>query len=395
MDFAHAQDDKDIRQELRAFLEAELPESMRDARFEWAFDPDFHLKFTAWQQQHLADAEDTTLESFADELFWSNLDLRTIGPTGLVTRILSVVGTDQQKQDLIPQFLRGEKLIALGYTEPDSGSDVAAATTRAVRDGDDWVINGQKMFTSNAGISDYVFLLTRTNTEVPKHKGLTMFIVPLKDPAVEIRPIQTLRGHPTFMTYYNDVRVPDSARVGEVDGGWTVMRVALDAEHGAGEKISLETRLGSAGGFGARLAHMVSRTVEWARATRDASGRRIIDDPAVRHTLARVAIDIEITRLLGGRTDPDASKPGVGNGNKLYSSEAYVRATRELLEVAGPEGLLAFTSEESPAEGWIEYSFRDAPVGTIAGGSSEVQRDVIAERRLGLPTTRRAAQKPA
>jgi 3-oxocholest-4-en-26-oyl-CoA dehydrogenase alpha subunit len=386
VDFSHGRDE-DIAVKLRNFLGEHLPEEMRKARFDWAFDWDFHKAFIAWQNENLADADDAAVETFVDELFWADLELRTTGPTGLVSNILLAVGTDAQKSDLVPRFLGGEALASLGYTEPDSGSDVAAAKTRAVRDGDEWVINGQKMYTSNAQVATHVFLLARTNTEVPKHKGLTTFIVPLDTPGVEIRPIQTLRGHPTTMTYYTDVRIPDSARVGDVDAGWSVMRVALDLEHGAGP-VGVETRLAQAVSYGARLKHLLDRAVLWAATTERTDGSRLIEDPTVRKCLARVAVDSEVHRLLKGRNDPDSLKPGVGNGVKLFTTEAYLRAAGELIDLAGPAGLLNFADPDAPGAGWLEYSFRDAPVATIAGGSSEVQRDVIAERRLGLPTSR-------
>ncbi|MEN2740642.1 acyl-CoA dehydrogenase family protein [Microbacterium sp. X-17] len=403
MDFTY-EDDTMVREKIRSFLAATLPESMRGGTFEWRFDSDFHQAFVAWQHENLLDASDATMDAFADELLRADLELRTIGPTALVAQILSVLGTPEQRAEYIPRFLRGEALCALGYTEPDSGSDVASAATRAIRDGDEWVISGEKMFTSNAAISDYVFLLTRTNTEVPKHQGLTTFLVPLTAPGVEIRPIDTLRGHPTYMTYYDDVRVPDSCRVGDVDAGWSVMRVALDVEHGAGKRITLdagddaarsyrlESRLGHAGGHGVKIGHTLTRLVEWARGARDHEGRRVIDDPFVRSTLAGIAIDLEVIRLLQGRNDPEAAKPGVGNGKKLFGSEAYQRATQRMLEIAGPAGIVDYRSEGSVADGWVEYTFRDATVATISGGSSEVQRDIIAERRLGLPTARRAAR---
>lgn len=386
MDFRRDRDPK-IAEEFRAFLSEALPEGVKSARFEWSFDWDFHRALLAWQQSHLAKANDGAMQTFADEVMWADLDLRTVGTTGLVSRILSAVGTEQQKATLIPMFARGDGLAALGYTEPDSGSDVAAAKTRAVRDGDEWIINGQKMFTSNAEIATHVFLLTRTNTQVPKHRGLTTFIVPLDAPGVEIRPIQTLRGHATTMTYYTDVRVPDSYRVGDVDGGWSVMRSALDLEHGSGP-AAVDAKVADALSYGARLTHLLSRVVVWASGSTENDGARAIDDPALRRGIASAAIDVEVARLLKGRTDPEAALPGVGNGSKLFSSEAYLRHASALLDLVGVEALPDYSSADSPADGWIEYSFRDSPVATIAGGSSEVQRDVIAERRLGLPTTR-------
>ncbi len=169
----------------------------------------------------------------AEAILWEELE-RAGAPTDgwgtsdLVARTLALVGRDEQRDAVIPPVLAGELLICLGYSEPDSGSDAAAATTRAERDGDHWVINGQKMFTTLAHEAGYVFLLTRTNLDVRKHRGLTMFLVPMDTPGIEVTPIWTLSGERTNITFYRDVRVPDSARVGEVDGGWDVMRVALD-----------------------------------------------------------------------------------------------------------------------------------------------------------------------
>ena len=301
---------------------------------------------------------------------------------------MAAVGTQEQKEKILPQMLDGTYIAVLGYTEPDSGSDAAAAKTRAVRDGDDWVINGQKMFTSNAHLGTHVFLLTRTNTEVPKHKGLTMFLVPIDTPGVEVREIQTLRHHRTNMTYYTDVRIPDFYRIGDIDGGWAVMRVALDFEHSSGKKYDTELQVlkkaQSALGSGSRLHTLLEATLEWARTAKRDDGSAVIDDPSVRQRLARVAMEVEVARLLGGRNDEVAKLAGVGNGTKLYGSEATLRAAADLLDLAGPIGLVQHTDAEAIAGGWPEYSFRDSVVGTIAGGSSEVQRDVIAERRLGL-----------
>ena len=150
--------------------------------------------------------------------------------TLMVANVIRHMGTEEQKRLILPQALAGEIIIVLGFTEPEAGSDVAAAQTRAVRDGDEWVINGQKMFTTNAQEADYVFLLTRTNVEVAKHKGLTTFLVPLHQPGVEIQPVSTVSGERTNLTFYSDVRVDDALRIGEIDGGWEVMTVGLTFE---------------------------------------------------------------------------------------------------------------------------------------------------------------------
>lgn len=299
--------------------------------------------------------------------------------TNMVIRTIRQVGTEEQKRTVIPAALRGEVLIALGYSEPDSGSDVAAAKTTAQRDGDEWVINGQKMFTSSAQVSTHVFLLARTNPSVPKHKGLTMFLVPTDAEGYELQPIHTLGGQQTNATFYSDVRVPDSARIGGVDDGWAVMRVALVFERGGGPR----------GASGPTLAEKVAR---WARTARRDDGTAYFDDPTTRERLGRVAVDEEVGRLLGLRvrwlTD-NGQLPGVeGSMAKLFNSEAALRHYSELLDLLGESGVLPPGAPDAPMGGTLEAAFRAAQVGTIYGGSSEIQREIVAERRLGLPRNR-------
>jgi 3-oxocholest-4-en-26-oyl-CoA dehydrogenase alpha subunit len=381
---------------LRAFLDENYRQEWRENRFDWPFDWEFHRKFVAWQNENLPDAGQAELNAFSQEIDRAEVEFRSTGTNSLVANTLAAVGTPEQREQILPKMLNGEYLAVLGYTEPDSGSDAAAAKTRAERDGDGWVINGQKMFTSNAHIATHVFLLTRTNPDVEKHQGLTMFLVPLDTPGVDVREIKTLRGHRTNMTFYTDVRIPDFYRIGDVDGGWTVMRVALDFEHSSGAKydtgLQVLKKASSAMESGNRLDLVLRRTLDWARTAKRDDGTPVLEDTAVRERIARAALEIEVSRLLGGRNDAVARTAGVGNGTKLYSSESYVRATSDLLDLAGPAGLLQHTSGDAVAGGWPEYSFRDAQVNTIAGGCSEVQRDVIAERRFGLKRMRPAVK---
>lgn len=374
--------------EMRAFLDENYPREWRENRFDWPFDWDFHRKFTAWQNEHLSDAGPAEFNAFSRELDRADVELRAAGTNPLVANTIAAIGTPEQREQVLPKMLNGEIVAVLGYTEPDSGSDVAAAKTRAERDGDGWVINGQKMYTSNAHVGTHVFLLTRTNPDVPKHQGLTMFLVPLDAPGVEVREVDTLRGHPTCMTFYTDVRVPESCRVGDIDGGWKVMRLALDFEHGAGAQYGTELKVlqgvRAATESEVRLDPLLRRTLGWARTAKRDDGSAVIDDPSVRERIARAAIDVEVSLLLGGRNDETASQAGVGNGTKLYASESYVRAASDLLDLCGPAGLVHRTEADAVAGGWPEYGFRDAQVNTIAGGCSEVQRDIIAERRFGL-----------
>jgi alkylation response protein AidB-like acyl-CoA dehydrogenase len=310
--------------------------------------------------------------AFDEEVARAGAPMDGWGTTELVARTLTIVGSEEQKQRVVPPALRGEFLMCLGYSEPDAGSDVASVVTRAVRDGDEWVINGQKMFTTLAHESAYVFLLTRTNPDVAKHRGLTMFLVPLDTPGVEIRAVHTLGGERTNITFYNDVRVPDSARVGEVDGGWDVLTVALAFE-----------RNPTANGEERRL---LDRMVGWARDT------GALDDPSTRETFGRIAAETEAGRLLAYRMAWVAARGELpiveGSKAKLFGSESFQRASAELLELLGPAGVLRHGEPDAPLRGAVEHAFRHAVVMTIYAGSSEIQRSIIAERGLGLPRAR-------
>jgi alkylation response protein AidB-like acyl-CoA dehydrogenase len=299
--------------------------------------------------------------------------------TTMICRTILHTGTEEQKRTIVGGALAGEVIIVLGYTEPDSGSDVAAAKTRAERDGDEWVINGQKMFTSTAHMASHVFMLTRSNTKVAKHKGLTTFLVPLDGPGVEIRAIHTLGGQRTNATFYGDVRVPDSARIGPVDGGWGVMHVALVFER--------------SGGSGRRSGPtLAERVAQWARQARREDGTRVYDDATVKERLARIAIEAEVSRLLGMRTAWVAASgalPGTeGSAAKLFSSESAQRQHWDLLDILGAEAVLRREAGDAPLSAAVDEAFRRGVVGTIYGGSTEIMREIVAERVLGLPRVR-------
>jgi alkylation response protein AidB-like acyl-CoA dehydrogenase len=301
--------------------------------------------------------------------------------TLMVARTIEHVGTEEQKRAYLPAALRGELVIALGYSEPDSGSDVASAKTAAVRSGTSagWVINGQKMFTSTAQVASHVFVLARTNTDAPKHKGLTLFLVPTDSPGFELRPIHTLGGQVTNATFYSDVRVPDSARIGGVDAGWPVMKVALVYERGVGGAASLE--------------QTVSRDLAaWARGSRRPDGREVFDDPLVLERIGRIAVDEAVLEVLDAQMRWLAGKgqlPQVeGSMRKLFWSESAQRHYSDALDILGAEGALAPDASGAPVAGKLEQGFRAAVVTTVYGGASEILREIIAERRLGLPRNR-------
>jgi len=298
--------------------------------------------------------------------------------TAMIINTINHVGTEEQKQRYIRPALRGEVMIALGYSEPDSGSDMAAAKTAATRDGDEWIIDGQKMFTSTAEVCSHVIVLARSNPDVPKRKGLTMFLVPTSSPGFEIQPIHTLGNQRTNTTYYTNIRVPDSARLGAVDEGWGVIRTALVYERGVGMPYTPLTG-------GVELA-------AWAKSARRDDGTRPFDDPQVADRIGRMAIEAEVARLLAMRIGWMADRgemPGVeGSMAKLYKSEADQRHHRDALDVLGADGLLAPGAADAPLGGRLEFGFRASVVETIYGGASEIMREMIAEGRLGLPRNR-------
>ena len=310
--------------------------------------------------------------AFEEELCWADFPYYGLANNSLIGQALLATGSEEQKREIVGGIARGEVLLAMGYSEPGSGSDVAAAQTRAVRDGGDWIINGSKIFTSLAHMAQYIFALVRTDPDLPKRKGLTMFLVPTDAPGVEIQPLYTI-GHRTNVVFFEDVRVDDALRVGEVNDGWSVLRAALDLEHGAG--------------FHDVLQSLHEQVASWARS------RERMDDPDARERLARAAMVTEVSKLLAYRAAwlfaegrPDR---GEGPMAKLFSSEAYVETAADLTNLLGPEALLTRGEQSAPAAGEIEYHQRNAQVTTIYAGTSEIQRSLIAEGKLGLPRSRR------
>jgi len=297
--------------------------------------------------------------------------------TLIAANVIARFGAEEQKSDIIERSLRGAVTFVLGFSEPGCGSDVANAQTRAEQDGDEWVINGAKMFTTNAHVGDYVLLLARTDSDKPKHKALTVFIVPLDSPGIEIQPVYTVSGERTNITFYTDVRIPDSMRIGDVNDGWRVMTVGLAVER--------------SGAFGGESVRLLARMERWAEQP-DATGVPHADHPDVRERIGRAAAENEVIQLLSWRNawlHAQDRIPGVeGSMAKLFSSEAITRQSADFVDLLGPDGIRRQGDPAAPAEGEAEWAFRYSLGTTTYGGTSEIQRGIIAEHGLGLPRSR-------
>ena len=299
--------------------------------------------------------------------------LNTVGPT------LMDFGSDEQKQRYLPAILRGEIHFAIGYTEPGAGTDLASLQTRAVRDGDQWVINGQKVFTTGAHDADYIWLAARTDPDAPKHRGITVFIVETTAPGFKCTPIHTIDDGLTNATYFEDVRVGDDAVVGGVNEGWRLITHQLNHE-----RIALAAP--------GKANDLFERTLRWARETEAPEGGRVVDVPWVRQILARVRMRLEGVKLLNWRMvwglEAGELSPADASAVKVYATETFVDVYRMLLEVTGAAGALREGSPGAVFEGRLEHHYRAAYVLTFGGGVNEVMRDIIATTGLGLPRSR-------
>ena len=387
MDFSLVElddDDRKFRDQLRDFLAVHVTDEVRrrDRETGENFDEAVHLALGA--AGYLAG--DWTPEadggfSAVQRRIW-NLEIARAhtpwfhwGTTGMVAHTVQQCASAELTEEVLPGVLSGHIRLCLGYTEPDGGSDIATCKTRAVRDGDEWVINGAKMFTSNAHNADYVFLVTNTDPAAPKHQSLTMFLVPLDSPGVEIQPIRTVDGDRTNAVYYTDVRVSDGYRIGEVNGGWSVLREALNAEHGTVERdaAGLEDMAAMAG-HGTLMAETVDTAVALAAQTRP-DGRRLLGNGSVAYRLGR-----DIARLEAALSSP-------GPLGRVAIAQTMRDVAPDLMDVLGAASALptgTAGAAEMADDGAAEYLFRLASPMGIYGGTLEVFRNMIAQHTLGL-----------
>ncbi len=303
---------------------------------------------------------------------------RALAPVPMLTinavaQTIMALGSEEQKQFFLPRILRGELHFSVGYSEPGAGTDLASLRTRAVRDGDEWVIDGQKLYTSLAGFADYIWLAARTNPEAPKHKGISIFAVPTSVPGFSWTELGTIVKSGTTSTFYDSVRVPHSALIGEVDRGWRLITNQLNYERVAICPPGM-------------VSQVFEETCTFAGETRLADGQRVIDQPWVRANLARVRARIEALRLFNLRVATRSTlDPADASATKVYGTETFCEVYRLLLEVLGEDGTLRQGSPGARLRGRIERAYQGTLFLTFGGGTNEVQRDLIALFGLGMP----------
>ncbi|MGI5217861.1 acyl-CoA dehydrogenase family protein [Nocardia sp. CA-290969] len=384
MDFSVVElsdEDQAFRARARAFLDTHVTDEVRRRDRETGdnFDEGVHLAMGAegWLAAELNKPGEGGLDRLRRRIW--DLEKRrarvpwvTWGTTAIVLGSVRDYGSPELKEEILPKVASGEVRLCLGYTEPDGGSDVATCKTRAVRDGDQWVINGSKMFTTGAHNCQYVFLITNTDPEARKHKSLTMFLVPLNTPGIEIQGIRTVDGDRTNIVYYSDVRVDDKYRLGEVNGGWSVLMGPLNTEHGvvdaAGDglqDVSIMTHQG------AMTAVAVDRIAALAAQPRP-DGSRLLDDASVAYRLGR-----SIARM-------EASLSAPHMFGRVAIAQAMRDISPDLMDLLGPAAALPVETEGAADDGGAEYIYRWAPLCGIYGGTLEVFRNMIAQHVLGL-----------
>jgi alkylation response protein AidB-like acyl-CoA dehydrogenase len=392
MDFRFNEEEEAFRQEVHDFIEKECPEDLRGggvnifeqagnlfgwraklARKNWvapAWPKEYGGAGMSIMQQFIYNQE-TALMRAPSPLFIGGLGVAVIGPT------IIHYGSEEQKQEFIPKILSGEHMWCQGFSEPEAGSDLASLKTRAVRDGDDYVINGQKIWTTVAHVSHYMLMLGRTDPDAPKHKGISYFIVPMKTPGVTVRPLMNMPGaHEFNEVFLEDARVPVKNRLGEENQGWYMAATTLDIERSS---------IGSAVG----QQQSVEDLIRFSRENRDNGVVRIESDDSLRFELAARYIETEAAMMLSNRVVTMQARGLIPNHEasavKLYSMEMAQRIANTGLRLLGLYGQLSRGSKWAPLKGRLEYQYLRSVGNTIEGGTSEIQRNIMATRGLGLP----------
>jgi alkylation response protein AidB-like acyl-CoA dehydrogenase len=391
MKFAFTPEQQAFRDEVRSFLEDALPADWEGA--DNAIDDEAHefgrefLKKLA-PRRWIAPAWPTEYGGldlslwdqviFNEEMGYYRAPIVNTAAVGYLGPTIILYGTDEQKRQHLPGITSGDVIWCQGYSEPNSGSDLASLQTRAVQDGDDFVINGQKIWTSQAHYADWMFVLARTDPDAPKHRGISYFLLDMKTPGVTVRPLINMANGEGFNeVFFENVRVPRSGLLGELNRGWYIATTTLDFER-------------SSIGGAAQQRRSLEDLTRFARSERAAgSSGRIWERPTVQHAIADLWIDLEVMQLLSYRVVSMQARGLVPNYEssiiKVFASEYAQRQSRTGMGIMGLYGGLWEGSPWARLRGRYAKSYVASVGSTIAGGTSEIQRNIIAQRGLGLP----------
>ncbi|NLU81668.1 acyl-CoA dehydrogenase family protein [Rhodococcus sp. HNM0569] len=386
MELRESPEQQELRRELRAYFAGLLPEEKRRKAGEQGVGGEYFREIVSllgkdgwlgigWPTEY--GGQGRSIEEqfvFFDEVQRAGLPfpfvtVNTVGPT------LMKYGTEEQKARFLPGILAGDIVFAIGYTEPEAGTDLASLKTRAVRDGDEWVIDGNKIFTSGANTADYVWLACRSDPDAPKHKGISIMVVPTDDPGFSWSPIDTVGGLMVTSTYYTGIRLPDENVIGDVHGGWKLIAAQLNHE-----------RIGLAA-IGGRTYGLWHQVREWA------TDNGAIEIPWVQQELARTHARLEAMRLLNWKMTAavaaDTLSGADAGATKAYGTETHIDVYRTLLSILGAAGRIRPESPGALLAGQIEQISRQGMVNTFGGGVNEVLRDMVATMGLGLVREKR------
>ena len=385
-----------FRQEVREFLKRELPSDWE------GFDEGDEYEGEGWEftrslARRLAEKGWLTLSwpkeyggqdlpimeqvVYQEEMAYHMVPSATldmgVGGIGWVGPTLMLYGTEEQKREHIPHIGSGERFWCTGYSEPDSGSDLASLQTQAVSKGDYYLVNGQKIWNSGGHVMDWCWLAVRTDPDAPKHKGISLLLVDMKSPGIKVKPIANMAGaHHFNQLFFEDLRVPKANLVGEENRGWYYVAVALDFERSHIRDAAIQQR---------RLDELIEALKGGSLASSSSRAR----DASVRHRLAETAIEIEVGRWMAYRVAWMQGQGLVPNSEasicKILLTESSQRLARTVLWVLGLYGQLANDSKGTVLKGKFERDYLLSVAATIAGGTSEIQRTIIARRGLGLP----------
>ena len=398
MDFAYSTEQETLRQEVLQFIAENLTPEVKEEMAgggEVRRGPHlqaFHKKVVergwigiSWPKEY-GGQSGSRIDQYIVEEEFSRIGVG-VGGAGSGAPAILAAGTEEQKQHFLPGLINGDISFALGFTEPQAGADLAGLQCRAVKDGDDYVINGQKMYTSSAHYATHIYLMARTDPDAPRHRGISIFLVPMDTPGISVRPLWTIQNDPpappgttygqrrTNETFFEDVRVPQSALLGEENAGWYVGAMGLNLDRVGASRYLISVRRDE-------------DIINWIKEN-DMDGYSMADDPSIRDRLAELWIEAQVCRLMTMRSMSIVESGGTftyeGSAEKVWAPEHGVRTTETISQILGPYAQLMNGSEGAIEDGLFAHNLMGAFQSGINHGSVQVMKDQVARRGLGLP----------